>query len=185
MASNYTENYGLCQWEAGDSFVRTEFNQDNAKIDTALQALSVGKAGRHQFIKSVSLPASPALSFTVDVSDIQWDEWETVSLIYDFAYDEINAYLGMELNSGNMDSYCCRANDRFVWTPAYALFLTFLPWHDASRPVRALCYGDFCGLSVGAGSFSQLEDLCFFRGDRISQYPPCGTAATMELWGTK
>ena len=39
MASNYTENYGLCQWEAGDSFVRTEFNQDNQKIDAALKAV--------------------------------------------------------------------------------------------------------------------------------------------------
>ena len=36
MASNYTTNYGLCQWEAGDQFVRSEFNQDNAKIDAAL-----------------------------------------------------------------------------------------------------------------------------------------------------
>ena len=40
MASNYTENYGLCQWEAGDSFVRTEFNQDNQKIDAAIQRLA-------------------------------------------------------------------------------------------------------------------------------------------------
>ena len=42
MASNYTENYGLCQWEAMDSFVRTEFNQDNAKIDAALTAAVAG-----------------------------------------------------------------------------------------------------------------------------------------------
>ena len=44
MASNYTENYGLCQWEAGDSFVRTEFNQDNARIDAALKDLEDTKA---------------------------------------------------------------------------------------------------------------------------------------------
>ena len=36
MASNYTENYGLCQWEATDHVLREEFNQDHAKIDTAL-----------------------------------------------------------------------------------------------------------------------------------------------------
>ena len=39
MASNYTENYGLCQWEATDQVLREEFNQDNAKVDTALEAL--------------------------------------------------------------------------------------------------------------------------------------------------
>ncbi|WP_295628227.1 hypothetical protein [uncultured Intestinimonas sp.] len=44
MASSYTENYGLCQWEATDSFVRTEFNQDNARIDAALKDLEDTKA---------------------------------------------------------------------------------------------------------------------------------------------
>ena len=38
MATNYTANYGLCQWEPGDNFVREEFNQDNAKIDAAIKA---------------------------------------------------------------------------------------------------------------------------------------------------
>ena len=37
MASNYTENYGLCQWEATDAVLRTDFNEDNQKIDTALK----------------------------------------------------------------------------------------------------------------------------------------------------
>jgi len=36
MASNYTSNYGLCQWQASDKVLRTEFNADNAKIDAAL-----------------------------------------------------------------------------------------------------------------------------------------------------
>lgn len=39
MASNYTEHYGLCQWEETDQVLREEFNQDNAKVDTALEAL--------------------------------------------------------------------------------------------------------------------------------------------------
>lgn len=37
MASNYTENYGLCQWEATDAVLRTDFNEDNQKIDAALK----------------------------------------------------------------------------------------------------------------------------------------------------
>lgn len=40
MASNYTENYGLCQWEATDAVLRTEFNEDNRKIDEALGCLT-------------------------------------------------------------------------------------------------------------------------------------------------
>jgi len=40
MASNYTKNYGLCQWEATDQVLRTDFNEDNTKIDAALKGLS-------------------------------------------------------------------------------------------------------------------------------------------------
>lgn len=38
MASGYTANYGLCQWQPEDKFLREEFNQDNEKIDAALKA---------------------------------------------------------------------------------------------------------------------------------------------------
>lgn len=43
MASNYTEHYDLCQWEPTDAVQRVEFNQDNAKLDTALEALETAK----------------------------------------------------------------------------------------------------------------------------------------------
>lgn len=47
MASNYTTNFGLCQWEAADQVQRTEFNVDNATVETALDALNfaVDKCG--------------------------------------------------------------------------------------------------------------------------------------------
>ena len=35
-----TENYKLHQWEAGDNFLRTDFNEDNAKIEEALTELA-------------------------------------------------------------------------------------------------------------------------------------------------
>ena len=38
MANNYTENYGLCQWEATDQVLREEFNEGYTKIDAALKA---------------------------------------------------------------------------------------------------------------------------------------------------
>ena len=39
MATNHTTNYQLCQWEATDKVLRTDFNEDNAKIDAALAGL--------------------------------------------------------------------------------------------------------------------------------------------------
>ena len=40
MATNYTTNYQLNQWEPADAVQRVEFNADNAKLDTALKYLS-------------------------------------------------------------------------------------------------------------------------------------------------
>ena len=45
MASNYTTNYQLNQWEPTDQVQRTDFNADNAKIEAALVALSAASAG--------------------------------------------------------------------------------------------------------------------------------------------
>ena len=45
MASNYTANYGLCQWAPENAFLREEFNQDNEKIDAAVAA-AAAQAGR-------------------------------------------------------------------------------------------------------------------------------------------
>ena len=39
MSTNHTPNYSLCQWEAEDKVLRTEFNADNAKIDAAIKAV--------------------------------------------------------------------------------------------------------------------------------------------------
>ena len=37
---NRTTNYKLCQWEAEDKVRRTDFNEDNAKIDAAIKAVA-------------------------------------------------------------------------------------------------------------------------------------------------
>ena len=37
MASNHTEHFSLNQWQADDQVLRTDFNEDNAKIDSALR----------------------------------------------------------------------------------------------------------------------------------------------------
>ena len=40
MANGQTSNYGLNQWAAEDRVLREEFNQDNARLDAALTALT-------------------------------------------------------------------------------------------------------------------------------------------------
>ena len=40
MATNHTTNYELSQWLSTDQVLRTDFNADNVKLDTALNSLS-------------------------------------------------------------------------------------------------------------------------------------------------
>ena len=42
---NKTSNYQLCQWDGDDRILRTDFNEDNAKIDTALKQQANSIAG--------------------------------------------------------------------------------------------------------------------------------------------
>ena len=41
MASHQTTNFQLCQWEADDEVLRTDFNSDNLKIENALSAIKM------------------------------------------------------------------------------------------------------------------------------------------------
>lgn len=56
MSTNKTEHYHLNQWQAADKVLRTEFNEDNAKIDAALAGILQGLAGKAD---RSELPAVP------------------------------------------------------------------------------------------------------------------------------
>ena len=63
--ANYTQNYGLHQWEPGDSFLRTDFNGDFAKIDGALGTLK----GRVELkAEESALPRDRLLEWTTSTS---------------------------------------------------------------------------------------------------------------------
>ena len=47
MSTNHTTNYALCQWLATDQVKRTDFNEDNAKIDAALATIPKIAAGTY------------------------------------------------------------------------------------------------------------------------------------------
>lgn len=63
----WTEHYSLHQWEAEDSFLRTDFNEDNAKIDAALTTLSTQLSGVGylvgQYVGNGSYPRTIELGF--------------------------------------------------------------------------------------------------------------------------
>ena len=79
MASNYTENYGLCQWEAADQVLREEFNEGHTKIDAALKAQADDLAAEVSARKegdSVSAASNclvKLLEKTLEVETQKWD----------------------------------------------------------------------------------------------------------------
>ena len=77
MASNHTENYSLCQWEAADQVLREEFNQNNAKIDEALVGIQV--TNRYIKLKEV-VTDSAARQIDLDVSDIDFSQYLKIEL---------------------------------------------------------------------------------------------------------
>ena len=46
MSTNKTQHYHLNQWEVEDKVLRAEFNQDNAKLDSALAQAAQERAER-------------------------------------------------------------------------------------------------------------------------------------------
>lgn len=64
MAS-YTPNYQLHQWEGSDSFLRTDFNEDFKKIDTALGEVSIERIAHGSYLgdgergRTIDLPFAP------------------------------------------------------------------------------------------------------------------------------
>ena len=57
--AQYTANYQLHQWEPQDNFLRTDFNQDFAKIDAALASIKVLADGK---VSPAALAAVEALA---------------------------------------------------------------------------------------------------------------------------
>ena len=57
--ANYTAHYHLHQWEPEDSFLRTDFNEDFAKIDGALGGKAEQSAVDTLAIPETGRPAAP------------------------------------------------------------------------------------------------------------------------------
>ena len=79
MASSYTSNYQLCQWEAGDKVLRTDFNGDNQKIDAAL-ARADTSSKLHQLGSVTLAENSAAITFTLP-EGFDWSKWRRIHCV--------------------------------------------------------------------------------------------------------
>ena len=229
MASNHTANYNLNQWEATDKVLRTEFNEDNSKIDAALNSLAGqvaekaaqsavtaltqtvsgkadqsalnsltqtvnGKANQADLTAEISArtEADEALaakagtkllsrvtlsaaadSFILDLSDVDWDQWATVTI-------RVNP---IQPAGGTFNVRINDEGEHFNWESVEAPFLAVLfPYYNGNQPIMALLHPAFYEgtIHVFEAVYDSLNYVTVSASDGALQ---AGTVA--EAWGNK
>lgn len=186
MATNYTTNYGLCQWEPEDNFLRKEFNQDNAKLDAALGSLATGKLGKKEYVRTFTLETSDT-RISIPLDDVNWDEWELFGFTFDvrITYTDDHGYITCSLNDGDMDGYCSAERGAMYTRAAPFLFL-FMPCHDKTNRVQHFAVGDPGGLGFGAGTFQELTSLMLeYHTSSSNSWYKFPEGLQIELWGIR
>ena len=72
MSTNHTEHFNLCQWEANDKVLRSDFNADNQKIDAALKANAdaIALKADSSALSALSASTQSALAGKADLSAV-------------------------------------------------------------------------------------------------------------------
>ena len=182
MSTNHTANYDLCQWEATDQVLRTDFNADNAKLDAAL----AGKLGRIEILSTKTNTGGGKTAFSVSVNDIDWDEWEYVGVFFNNTSDISSAdteWIACALNNTPSNSYCSYANRYISVSAPNSPLLILLPRHNGAGLVRSVYLGGISGIGVGSIAYNTLDTLDFvvYGGNHL--WIRQGAKAT--VWGIR
>lgn len=174
-----TAQFGLNQWERTDRVLMDDFNNDNKKIDAALAS----KLGPREMIKTMSLPI--ATSFDLDLSDIDWSQWDQVQFILDIvtvgSAEPADIYCQAKTSNVSARQYCSSDASYFACAPFMPFQLTLLPHHDATRKVQACCIGKYANIGIVECEFSQLLSLHFSAtNDQFFH-----NTQSLTLWGVR
>ena len=125
MASNHTSNYNLNQWEPEDKVIRTDFNEDNQKVDTALKGLAdtfdiktsqlsttltarvaeLNDARRTDLLLDETL-SSDRSSVSLSLAEINLDEYFRLDLVVHSTPCQATTHLYMRFNGMSNARYC-------------------------------------------------------------------------------
>ena len=189
MATNYTTNYQLNQWEPTDQVLRTDFNQDNAKIEAALDnhRQQLSKSLRHaQLLKTAQIPGNTR-QYAFDVGDISWDDWEYLIFSYDRGgatnwLDGSDGEIILNLLGGDNTSYSSHGISIFARIQPNSFALILLPYHDSTRKAQGICIGSTSSYGFGGGTFAETTSIYLSLSGGNNYLP---NSAVMELWGVK
>ena len=178
MFLRQTTNYQLPSWDSEDRILRTDFNDLTEKVDTAL----AGKLGRSQLLQSfVTEKTSNVVD--IDTSDMDWDQWETVTITFEYGRpmgDSVTGVYRVHLNGGQTSASCSTKSGLFAYTGANPFLLTLLPRHDSSRTVQGIYLGTDSGLGIGQCTFAELSSL---RLEYYKDGSTMGPGGKVEVWG--
>ena len=115
MSTNHTTNYGLCQWLSTDQVQRTDFNQDNAKIDTALHTEQQTRAAAIQAEQQAR--AALEAELLALMPSVKLGEWSLTSaahqLVVDLSGKDLSSFTGLRVvydGRGCSSTVCLQVN---------------------------------------------------------------------------
>ncbi len=167
MASNHTEHFSLNQWIPDDQVNRTDFNEDNAKIDAVLGSIHQALC-RPQWLFTAVIESDTSM-YDLDLSSIHWEDWSIIALTFDhLPYNSLDdkAEVSCRLN-GVGPAHSSMGQGYFSHTSAYPFILAIFPLHAPERKVTGLCFGNPGGYCLGECNYS---DLTFLRFQYHSNY---------------
>ena len=144
MATNYTTNYQLNQWEPTDQVQRTDFNADNAKIDAALAVL-----GHAQVLDTVTL-AQANNSFGFDISGIDWTACQMLLISVDVPENSITRIMPWvcNLNQNTVNGHGSGSSSNFLRFGPASFLIALLPFRQPQQNVLGIVIGDPAGVGV-------------------------------------
>lgn len=181
-----TNNYQLNQWDPEDRIQMKDFNGDNANLDAALKNLADQMSTKAEraaleglrdmlvptFIKEVSVETS-AKQITVEVSDIDWDQWREVYVDAELlcaapegsALSYCNIYINTFSSSSSASVGSARCNDSSVPSLAESTVgqqrLVLYPRHNAANYINTRTFGSSSVLDSSSTRFSGLTALVY------------------------
>ena len=186
---NYTQNYQLNQWEAADRVLREDFNRDNQKIDAALAEMA--QKASYIPLKAESMQGEYQFSLQMDLSDIDWGQWQTVCMDI-WTFNSQGGTAEVRVNGGGyripmggsrQDGFATgriSPIESETYNPR-PIRIYFMPMGDARNLVRAVSISDetMCFSYIGI-PFSQLTAISVVTTG--SAFRP---GSRMAAWGLR
>lgn len=186
MPSNYTEHFGLSQWERADKVQMEDFNADNARIDAALACHPSG-----ELIADVTVEEE-STTLEIDLTQVDWSRYLALVLIADtVGYDGFSVDMG----SGGRCSYMLSSSQSVFWYQSLAEL------HSASHMTMLIPVFYHGGhvvstIAFATGSFSSNTVASFSVGGSLTLLEQCGKIVVkrdkpfqvgdhVALWGVK